>query len=138
MVDRHCNVGLVGKFEFLLVAHVVNILIALVTVFINSGIAFALSLLWANLGTKHRERLEQLLTVDAGDRVDWNVGSLVLKSTVHVNCALNLPASGSEPLNSFKFVPLARLSIVDFHCNVFADLIGAASDHHHKRAQEQG
>jgi hypothetical protein len=65
VIDRHGNVGLVSKFEFLLIAHVVNILVPFVIVFVYSSIVLIFGLLWADLSTQNRIRQEKLLTIDS-------------------------------------------------------------------------
>ena len=55
----------------------------------------------------------------------------MLETTVHINTCINAPDSGTEALNGPEFVPLARLSIVNFKGNILTNLIRASSDHHH-------
>ena len=38
----------------------------------------------------------------------------MLKTTVHIDTCINAPDSGTEALNGSEFVPLARLSVVNF------------------------
>jgi hypothetical protein len=136
MINRHGNVGLVSEFKFLLVAHIVNILVPFVIVLIYSSTVFIFGLLRADLSTENRVRQEKLLAIDSGDGVNWNVRGFVLKTAMDVDCSLDLPACGSETLNCLEFVPLAGLSVIDFHRDVFTYLICATSDDHHQRAQE--
>lgn len=60
----------------------------------------------------------------------------MFKTTVHVDGAINLPASVAEPLYGVELVPFAGLSVVDFHGHVFTDGVSAATHHDHERAEE--
>lgn len=139
MVDAHGNMRLISKLEFLLVSDLVNVLITFVVGFCSSSVftsgAFYV-FLRVNFSLKDGELSEQFAGFDARDGVDRDVWGFVLKTAVHVNLTLNLPAGGTEALNSLEFVPLARLSVIDFHGYVFTYLVRATADDHHQRAEE--
>jgi len=105
VVNRHGNVGLVSQLEFPLVAHAVDILVALIRVFVDDRGLLSFHRLRSDLGAKHRVGLEQLLTVNARNCVYRDVGRVVLEPTVDIDRALDLPASRSEALNGLELVP---------------------------------
>jgi hypothetical protein len=80
---------------------------------------------------------EELCGIDLRDRVDGNVGSLVLESTMHIDISVNGPDCCAESLNGTELVPLTRLGVVDFKSNVFANLVCASTNDHHQRAEEE-
>ena len=49
---------------------------------------------------------EQFGAIDLGDRIDGNVGCLVLETSMHVDRSINAPHGSSESLDSSEFVPL--------------------------------
>ena len=61
----------------------------------------------------------------------------MLETTMHIHTSVDAPNSRSEALNGSELVPLRRLSVVDFECNIFSDLIGSSSDDHHEWSQKQ-
>lgn len=134
-VDRHGNVGLVGKFEFLLVAHVVKGL-----VFLDARFRCIRTLGFDHFGTDFGAQIrkigKQLVTVNFAHKDHWDVWIFMFESAMNKHTAVYLPASMTETLDWLELIPFRRLGVIDLHRNIFANLIRAASDHHHKRAQE--
>ena len=57
---------------------------------------------------------------------------------MHEDGRVHGPDRVAEPLQAFEFVPLRRLSLVDLELDVFTDGVGAATNDHHHRADENG
>ena len=81
--------------------------------------------------------VEELIRVNFGDGVDWDVRSFVLETTVNVKRRVEAPDGVSEPLDCLELVPLGGLSVVDFEGDVFTDLVGSSTDDEHQRSQEE-
>jgi hypothetical protein len=82
--------------------------------------------------------VKELVCVDPSDYVNWNVRCLVLEATMDINVGVDRPAGVAEALQGIEFVPLRGLCIVNFKGNDLSYCVGAASDDHHERAQEEG
>ena len=81
---------------------------------------------------------EKFSRVNTGDRVDRDVGRLVLETTVYINTSINAPDSCTEALNGTELVPFARLCVVYFQGYVLPNLVSATTNDHHERTKEQG
>ena len=129
--------GLVGKSELLSLNDIVDVLILANCVLWARAVLTRLRSLGENLGGETWMVSEKLGSVDARDGVDRNVGCLVLESTMHIHARINAPNSGTEALNRTEFVPLRRLSVVDFEGYILTNLVGSTANDHHKRSEEQ-
>ena len=49
---------------------------------------------------------EELVSIDSGYDVDWNVWSFMLEASMYIDVSIHRPASMAESLNRVKFVPL--------------------------------
>ncbi len=128
--------GLVCKFELLLVAHAVKSLIFLDISF-GCVWTFGFDRFGADFRTQIWEIGKQLATFNFAHKNDWDVWIFMFEPTMNENAAVNLPASVTETLDWLKLIPFRRLGVINFHGNVFTNLIRAASDDHHKRAEKE-
>ena len=126
---------LISQFEFLLFNHIVNILIFSNRV-LGTGIFACFSSFWIDLLGQARVIGKEFGGVNERDRVDWNIGCLMFKTAMDVDACIDGPNCRSESLNGTEFVPFGGLSVVDFKCDVFTDLISTSTYHHHDRSKE--
>ena len=61
----------------------------------------------------------------------------MFETSVHIDAGIDAPDSGTEALNSTEFVPFARLGVINFKSDIFANLVCAASNNHHEWTQEK-
>ena len=134
-VETHSDMRLIGQFEFLLFNHIVNILIFSNRV-LGTGIFACFSSFWIDLLGQARVIGKEFGSVNERDRVDWNIGCLMFKTAMHVDARIDGPNGRSEALNGTEFVPLGGLSVVDFKCDIFTNLISTSAYHHHDRSEE--
>ena len=106
LIETHRDVSLVSKSELLGLNNVIDVLILTDRILRARAILARLRCLWEDLGSEAGVVSEKLGCVDARDRVDRNVGSLVFETTMHVNTCINAPNSSTETLNCAELVPL--------------------------------
>jgi hypothetical protein len=95
---------LVSQAELLSFDDVVNVLI-LTDCVLGACVFTGFGSLRVDLCSQTRMVGEQLGCIDTRDRVDGNVGCLVLEATMDKDASVNAPNSGAESLNSSELVP---------------------------------
>ena len=106
----HRDVCLIGKTEFLVLPYVVDVsyFVGLNRIFATFTVEFALAIwlvTWFDLLDEMIMLVEELISVNSGNDVDWNVWSFMLKASMNVNVSLNEPASMTESLEGVELVP---------------------------------
>ena len=87
---------------------------------------------------KHLLLLQECLWVNITNRVDRNIGSFMLKTSMNINPIVNYPSTVSETLQSVVLVPLWGFGVVYFQWHCLPYVVGPSSDDKHERANECG
>ncbi len=96
--------SLIGKSEFLFLSKVV-VLRVLFKSLLAWSFLFAFNFCGLNLLGKMVMLCEKFVCVDSSDHIDWNIGCLVLKSSMHIDIRVNEPACMSESLQRVELIP---------------------------------
>ena len=126
---------LVCESELLCLTNLVNILI-LFLFFILLVILRFLLLLRRDFLNEILDILKQFVGIDPRDCIYWHIRIIVLKSTMHEDVTVDLPAGMTEALHSIELVPLGGLSVIDFHGHILADSVCATTHNDHQRTKE--
>ncbi len=129
--------SLVCKLKLLCLTDLVNIRVFLRLALPAKSFVLAFRLLWRYFSHEQWEVLKQFGWFEFWNCVDWDVRHLMFKTTVHVDTAIDLPTSMSEPLNCVEFVPFWRFSIVNLHRNILTNSVCSTSNDNHQGTQKE-